>query len=214
MTDEKTAVRPVRGGGRVAAGLIGLSLVPVVAGGMRMTELAGGSVVMPESAASGTPVPLVTHILCAIAYSVLGAFQFVPRLRRKGWHRRAGRLLVGCGMLAALTGLWMTLLSDRSGDGGLLFGLRVVFGAAMAVSIVLGFAAIRRRDVVRHRAWMIRGYAIGVGAGTQAFTLGVWVGVAGTPGDVARALLVGAGWVINLLVAEWAIRRWRDQPVR
>ena len=40
----------------------------------------------------------------------------------------------------------------------------------MALAIVLGLAAIRRRDIARHRAWMIRGYAIGLGAGTQALT--------------------------------------------
>ena len=38
------------------------------------------------------------------------------------------------------------------GDGELLYGLRLLFGSAMVVSIVLGFAAIRRRDVPRHRA--------------------------------------------------------------
>ena len=40
----------------------------------------------------------------------------------------------------------------------------------MAVSIVLGYAAIRRGDVIQHRAWMMRGYAIGLGAGTQVLT--------------------------------------------
>jgi hypothetical protein len=30
---------------------------------------------------------------------------------------------------------------------------------------------IRRSDLSRHRAWMTRGYAIGLAAGTQALTL-------------------------------------------
>ena len=46
-------------------------------------------------------------------------------------------------------------------------------GSAMLVTIVLAFAAIRRRDIARHRAWMIRSYAIGLVAGTQVFTLGI-----------------------------------------
>jgi hypothetical protein len=33
----------------------------------------------------------------------------------------------------------------------------------MVLSIILGFAAIRRRDIIGHRAWMMRGYAIGLG---------------------------------------------------
>ena len=37
----------------------------------------------------------------------------------------------------------------------------------MTASIVLAWAAIRQRDVARHRAWMVRAYALGQGAGTQ-----------------------------------------------
>ena len=53
---------------------------------------------------------------------------------------------------------------------------------------------------------MIRAYALGLGAGTQAFTEGIGGAVFGT-GVVAADLAKGAGWVINLAVAEWAIRR-------
>ena len=76
----------------------------------------------------------------------------------------------------------------------------------MAACLVLGFAAIRRRDIAAHRAWMIRAYAIGLAAGTQVFTEGIGGAVVGT-GEVRMDLAKGAGWVINLAVAEWAIRR-------
>jgi hypothetical protein len=93
------------------------------------------------------------------------------------------------------------------GDGALLYALRLVFGSAMVVSIVLGLTTIRRGEVQRHRAWMARGYALGLGAGTQVLTLGLGEVVAGPPNELSRALLMGAAWAINLLVAEWAIRR-------
>ena len=54
---------------------------------------------------------------------------------------------------------------------------------------------------------MMRGYAIGLGAGTQVFTLLPWAAVAGEPTGVNRAFLMAAGWMINLAVAEWFIRR-------
>ena len=60
---------------------------------------------------------------------------------------------------------------------------------------------------------MMRGYAIGLGAGTQALTLVVGAVILGPPSELSGALLMGAGWVINLAVAEWAIRRQRH-PVR
>jgi hypothetical protein len=84
--------------------------------------------------------------------------------------------------------------------------LRLAVSSAMVASIVLGFTAIRRRDVAAHRAWMIRAYALGLGAGTQVFTEGVGGATLGT-GEVRMDLAKGAGWAINLAVAEWAIRR-------
>lgn len=93
------------------------------------------------------------------------------------------------------------------GDGVILYGLRLLFGSAMLLSILLGIAAIRRRDFARHGAWMLRGYAIGMGAGTQALLLMIGELIAGPPSELSRALLMGAGWVINLAVAEWAIRK-------
>jgi hypothetical protein len=153
---------------------------------------------------------------------MLGAFQFAPRFRRRRprWHRIAGRLLVPCGLIAAITGLWMTLFYPRTAwDGDLLTGFRLVFGTAMLSSLLLGLAAILRRDIARHRAWMIRGYAIGMGAGTQAVTQLPLLLIAGAPSEIPRALLMGAGWLINVVVAEWIIRkgpapRARTRPAR
>jgi uncharacterized membrane protein len=194
----------------VPAGLILLSAVPVAAGAFRVAELSAGAQITPENARFfAVPLPVVLHILSASLYCVLGAFQFVPRLRRRGrgWHRVAGRFLVPSGLVAACSGLWMTLFYPRPpGDGELLTGFRLVFGSAMVLCIVLGFAAIRRRDITRHRAWMVRGYAIGLGAGTQVLTHLPWVLVLGPPGELNRGLLMGAGWAINLAVAEWVIR--------
>ncbi|MFC6578148.1 DUF2306 domain-containing protein [Planomonospora parontospora] len=172
MTDERPTGR------FVPAMLILLSAVPVVAGAARLTELTGGAEITPENARFfAVPLPVVLHIVSVSVYSVLGAFQFAPgfRRRRPGWHRAAGRVLVPSGLVAALTGLWMTVFYPYpAGGSDLLSGIRLVFGTAMALSIVLGFAAIRRRDVVRHRAWMIRGYAIGLGghAGADPPALG------------------------------------------
>jgi uncharacterized membrane protein len=151
----------------------------------------------------------VLHIVSASVYSVLGAFQFSAgfRRRRPGWHRIAGRLLVVLGLIVASSALWLTISTPRfEGSGELYFLFRLVFGSAMVLSIVLGFLAIRRRDVARHRAWMIRAYAIALAAGAQVFTLGIGEAIVGK-GDTSSALLAGAGWVINLAVAEWVIRR-------
>ncbi|MFI6506819.1 DUF2306 domain-containing protein [Streptosporangium sp. NPDC050855] len=199
------------------AGLIALGVVPLVAGAARLTELTGGAEITPENARFfAAPVPVVLHIVGVGLYTLLGAFQFATGLRRRrpGLHRAAGRVLVPAGLVAALTGLWMTVFYPPAPEGSdLLSAVRLVFGTAMVVAIVLGVAAIRRRDVARHRAWMIRGYAIGLGAGTQVLTLMPWFLIVGTPGKVTTALLMAAGWVINVVVAERIIRG-RPRPRR
>jgi uncharacterized membrane protein len=151
---------------------------------------------------------VVVHVLAAALYAFLGAFQFSARLRRRrpGWHRKSGRILVGAGLLVAGSGLWMTLFYAGAPGGDLLWGIRLVVGSAMAAFIVLGFTAIRRRDIPAHRAWMIRAYALGVGAGTQAVTEGIGEALMGAT-DLSKAVSLGSGWVINAVVAEWVIRR-------
>jgi hypothetical protein len=127
----------------------------------------------------------------------------------------AGRLVVACGLLVGLSGLWMTLFySLPDSDGELLYALRLLFGSAMVVSIVLGFTTIRRGDLIGHRAWMTRGYVIGLGAATQMLALMVGEIIAGPPSELSRALLMGAAWVINLAIAEWAIRKRLRRPAR
>jgi len=107
----------------------------------------------------------------------------------------------------AVWALWMPLFPQpQPGTGGLLYVLRLIFGSAMAACLVLGVTAARRRDIPAHRAWMIRAYAIGLAAGTQAFTEGVGGALFGT-GVLAADLAKAAGWAINLTVAEWVIRR-------
>jgi uncharacterized membrane protein len=200
------------------ATLLLLSAIPLTAGAFRLSELTGGAQITPANARFfASPLPVIVHILSSAGFAILGPFQFSTRFRRRrpGWHRLAGRFLVVCGLLVGLSGLWMTLFYPRpAGSGELLYGFRVLFSSAMVASIVLGFAAILRGDVRRHLAWMIRGYAIGLGAGTQVFTLLAGEIIAGPPNELSRALLMGAAWIINLAVAEWTIRKRPTSPAR
>jgi uncharacterized membrane protein len=203
-------------------GLILLSAIPLIFGAVRLNELASGAEITPANARFfASPLPVVLHIVGAGVYALLGAFQFVSRLWRggTGWHRWVGRLLlVPCGLLVGLSGLWMTLFypgtNSTAGAAALLFAFRLLFGSGMVFSIVYGFIAIRRGDMIRHRAWMTRAYAIGLGAGTQVLTGMVGELIAGPPSELGNALLMGAGWVINLAIAEWSIRKRPARPAR
>jgi uncharacterized membrane protein len=201
--------RPRRPEWLAPAGLIALSLVPIVAGAFRLTQLTTGAAVTPENARFfDSPVPVFVHIVASSTFLVLGALQFAPSLRRRRWHRIAGRVVAPAGLLSALSGMWMAVFSDLPATNGpALLAMRLVFGTAMAAGIVLAFVAIRRGDVTTHSAWMTRAYAIGLGAGTQVFTFLPWALFFGAPGQAVNTVLMGAGWVINLAVAEVVIRR-------
>jgi hypothetical protein len=198
------------------ASLLLLGMLPVIAGAFRLSQLSGMSDVMPANARfAPMPLPVVLHIVTATVFAILGPLQFAAGFRRRWpvWHRMAGRLLVLCGLMVGLTALWMTLFyAPPDNSGLLLYASRILFGWAMVASIVIGLVAILRRDIKGHRAWMARGYAIGLGAATQMLTLMVGTMLAGPPSELTHDLLMAAGWVINLGAAEWAIRR-RPAPL-
>lgn len=206
----------------IATGLLALSAVPVLAGALRLGSLAGGVESTPANARFvEMPLPVIIHIVGATVYCVLGAFQFLPNFRRRhpGWHRVSGRVLVLMGLAAAASGLWMTAMyALPAADGGLLPLIRWIFGLAMIAFLLLGLAAVLRRRFAAHRAWMMRAYAIGLGAGTQVLTSLPWMLAAGSLDTTSKTIAMTAGWLINLAVAEWIIRRSpsaaRPRPTR
>jgi uncharacterized membrane protein len=194
----------------VPAALLALVAIAVIAGVLRLVQLSGGPATLPQNPRfDASPLPVVVHIVSAIVFALVGAFQFVPRLRRRprAWHRRAGRVVVVAGLALALSALWLNQFFPRAhATRDIVYPLRLVFGVALVVTLVLGFRAVRRRNFPRHRVWMIRSFAIALVAGTQVFTLGFGGAIFGK-GDLASALLLAAAWGVNLTVAEWAIRR-------
>ena len=192
----------------VPAGLILLSVLPITFGVIRLLQLINGAEITPANARFfASPAPVVIHIISSAIYALLGAFQFVSRLWQRGlkWHRWVGRLLLPFGLLVGFSGLWMTVFYPRTDN--LLYMLRLFFGSGMVLSIILGFISIRKRDVTQHQAWMTRAYAIGMGAATQVLTGMAGALTLGTVSEFENALLMGAAWVINLVVAEWSIRK-------
>ena len=202
---------------RVAYGLVALSVVPLIGGVMRLVGIADGDAATMDARFVQSPLPVVMHILAASLFSVLGAFQFEGDLRRAWprWHRNAGRILVLGGLLTAATGVWMTLryAIPPPLQGGLLFGVRLVVGGGMALALVLAVRVILQGDVAAHRAWMLRAYALGQGAGTQVlFLLAPQLLSGQAVTGMLRDVLMTAAWLANVLVAEFVIRTGTHRP--
>ncbi|WP_161884462.1 DUF2306 domain-containing protein [Deinococcus alpinitundrae] len=212
-TTSPTPSQTARNEWLIPAALILLTLIPVLGGVVRLIGLAGSAEVTPANARFfALPIPVMVHITSASVFCILGAFQFMPgfRRRRPGWHRAAGRLVAVCGLAAASSGLWMTQFYPLSAlhlQMEFLHSFRLLIGAAMLVSILLSVRAVLGGDIRGHHAWMMRGYAIGQGAGTQAVIGLSWVLLFGQAGELNREIQLILGWAVNLAVAEWIIRR-------
>lgn len=197
----------------VPAVLILLALVPSASGVFRLLQQSSSAtIITPENQRFfANPLPIVAHSLSGIVFLILGALQFSPRLRRPkpGWHKMLGRILIPSGLVLAFSALWMAqFYTMPKYDGALVYGTRMLFGGWMVLTMVLGTAAIYRRDFNNHGVWMTRAYAIGVAAGTQVFTAApLFLFFSDYRNDLTRAISLGAGWIINFAIAEWVIRR-------
>jgi uncharacterized membrane protein len=179
---------------------------------VRLLQLSADSLPNAENARfMAMPGPVLMHIVSAAVFCILGAFQFdaAVRLRYPGFHRLGGRLVAPSGILAALTGLWMTAVSPIPAElqGGLLYAARMLVGAGMLLAIAVSIRAVLRGRIAQHKAWMVRAYALGLGAGTQVLILLPLSLLAGPPTFLLRDILMTAAWVLNAALAEWLIRR-------
>ena len=192
--------------------LLAISAIPCAAGIARLAGLANHSAINGDSERFfASPVTIILHIIGAVLFSLFGAFQFSTGLRQRypQWHRVSGRIVAASGVVAALSGIWMTVMYPIPAalQGDLLFGVRLLAGAAMLTAIVLAVSAAMHREFAKHRAWMIRGYALGQGAGMQVVVLLPWMLILGTPNALHRDVLMSLAWLINLAIAEMIIQK-------
>lgn len=198
----------------ILVSIVVYSFVPVFGGLIRFLELVGGPAIMPENPrAMVNPLPVVFHVLGSSVFCIAGVFQFLPSVRRhrRSTHRAMGRIVIIAGYISAASGLWMTWIFPFPDalQGILLFSARTILGFAMIGLIGWAVVAIRVCDVQKHGALMLRAYAIGQGASTQAlFGIG-WIAISGNePAGLIRDVFMVFSWLLNLLIAEILIRRF------
>jgi len=191
--------------------LILFTLPPIGGGILRFVDFATArEITVLNARFFASPTPVVLHILAIAIFGPIGLLQVWQALGRRNWkrHRQLGPMLLTSGWVAALTGLWMTLFYPPAPiDDGLLFWVRIVAGGAMVATLAIGTLAIRRRDFACHGRMMLRAYAIGMGAGTQAMIGIPWTIMLGAPEGLSRTLMLSAGWLINIVLVEWFLAR-------
>ena len=185
------------------------TFIPVMMAAVRVVQIPLGALPEDSLRLAAVPVAFFLHALAGVLFGLLGPLQFARALRRRfgKLHRLAGRVFVLAGAGMALSGVAL-LLQVESIATGLLDAARGTFGLALIAALALGVAAARGCDMPRHRAWMIRAYAIGMGQGTVALVMFPLYLVTGEPPTgLTTDIVVVSMWLLNIALGEWVIRR-------
>jgi uncharacterized membrane protein len=153
-------------------------------------------------------LPVYLHIFASLTALAIGPFQFLSSLRNKmpRLHRSLGRIYLGFGiLLGGLAGLFMAMHAF----GG--WPARLGFASLALAWLYTGaraYRAIRERNFVLHRQWMVRNFALTFAAVTLRLMLpiGLVSGIRFTPMYIFTAWFC---WIPNLVFAELLLRRER-----
>lgn len=147
---------------------------------------------------------LVLHVTGAATALLIGPLQFLPRLRarRPALHRWVGRTyVVGC-LLGAIAGFVLALGTTAGPIASMGFGALAI---VWLIANVQAWRMARERQFVRHRAWMVRSFALTFAAVTLRIYLPLlaFLPVSMLAGYRAISFLC---WVPNILLAELYLR--------
>ncbi len=199
----------------VLVALLGATMLPIILALVQVVQIPLGALPEDSQRFSTTPVWHFMHVLGAAAFGILGPIQFSRvLLRRYGrLHRAMGRVFVAAGAMTSLSALGL-LWHFPDTPSMAISGGRLLFGIALGASLAFAMQAIHVRAFVRHRNWMIRAYAIGIGATAVSmvfFPIFVITGEAPT-GPVADVVFLGS-WAACIAFAEGLVRRMSHKHV-
>ena len=150
---------------------------------------------------------LIPHTLAGTFALLAGSIQFSSRLRQRHlkFHRVLGRIYVVSVFIGALTGI--ALASGRPGLPG-----TSMQAAAWIVCTTAALITARNRQVVQHRQWMIRSYAVTFTfVSSRVFNL--WPRYWSHLGDTLSAVGVIAFTLASLLLVDLGLN-WRELTSR
>tara|TARA_R110002111_G_scaffold18_3_gene172 strand:+ start:38149 stop:38778 length:630 start_codon:yes stop_codon:yes gene_type:complete len=141
------------------------------------------------------------HIVLGIVATIIGPFQFIPKIRNKylKTHRQLGRVYIISTVLSGISGMYMAATSDVNLPYAV--GL-FMLGVAWSTSSIMAFISIKNRKIDLHKEWMIRSYVLTLAFVTfrfiydiiRSFDIGTW--------EEVQVLMSWACWAIPLFITE------------
>jgi uncharacterized membrane protein len=150
---------------------------------------------------------LIPHTLAGVIALLAGPIQFSSRLRQRHlkFHRVLGRLYVVSVFIGAATGV--ALASGRPGFPG-----TSMQAAAWIVCTTAAVLTARNRQIVQHRQWMARSYAVTF-TFVSSRVLNLWPRYWSHLGDSLAAVGVIAFTLASLLIVDLGLN-WRELTTR
>ena len=154
------------------------------------------------------------HVIAGLVLVLLIPVQLSARVRSRVpfVHRWLGRALVVIGIAVGLSGYAMVAIPI---GGWLEVSAIVVYATAFLAALVIAWRYIRRGDVQRHREWMLRMIAIGLGIATTRPVVGVFFATSRLTGLAPSQFFGAAFWIgftSTTVAGEWYVRRTRRLP--
>ncbi len=150
---------------------------------------------------------LIPHVLFGAIALLSGPVQFSSRFRQRHleFHRVLGRAYVVSVFIGAITGI--ALAAGRPGLPG-----TFMQAAAWIVCTTAAFLTARNRQIIQHRQWMVRSYAVTF-TFVSSRVLNLWPRYWSHLGDAFAAVGVIAFTLVSLLVVDIGLN-WRELTTR
>ena len=145
------------------------------------------------------------HIVPGGVALLIGWLQFSEKLRnrRMNFHRNLGKLYVFTVLVSGLCGVY---LGVHANEGIISQSGFVALGIFWLITTYLGFMAVRRGDIAKHRKFMVYSYALCF----AAVTLRLWMPILiliFQDNTIAYRTVAWLCWVPNLIVAFFILNK-------
>ena len=190
-----------------------VALMPTLLHGYAAPKAASGAAAQfgaLDDVFSRHPSLTLIHIIPGLVFMIVGPLQFSEtfRARHLKWHRISGRLFLVTSGIIGVSALVMS------------FGMQAIGGVSQAAAttlfallflfcLVKAFRHVLHEEIVLHREWMIRGFAIGLAVATIRPIVGIFFAASRLTGLTPHEFFGAAFWigfVVQSIAAEVWIR--------
>jgi uncharacterized membrane protein len=155
------------------------------------------------------------HILPGALFLGLAPLQFAPGFRQRNlkFHRRMGIPLVICALIIGASALVMSFTMNIGGANET--AATTLFAIVFLICLLKAYTYARRREIERHREWMIRTFGIGLGVATIRPIVGIFFAFRRLTPHEFFGIAFWLGFTITFMAAEAWIdyTRYRQDQV-